>query len=128
MRHRWNLIKDLTGEQFVRGAVADRRNTSFPTYRPRRLHAPYTPDRFWDCNDICPGLSQLPLPRLANCFREINVPCQIIVGLHDPFVPVSNAEGLHRGLPKSKLTLSTAATLCGKTPRRSLRQAYLRLH
>jgi pimeloyl-ACP methyl ester carboxylesterase len=31
------------------------------------------------------------------------VPCQIIVGRHDPFVPVSNAELLQRGLPKNKL-------------------------
>jgi pimeloyl-ACP methyl ester carboxylesterase len=27
----------------------------------------------------------------------------LIVGRYDPFVPVSNAEGLRRGLPKSKL-------------------------
>jgi pimeloyl-ACP methyl ester carboxylesterase len=27
------------------------------------------------------------------------------VGRNDPFVPVSNAEGLHKGLPKSKLDI-----------------------
>src|SRR5580698_6257767 len=31
------------------------------------------------------------------------VPCQITVGRHDPFVPVSNADGFRKGLPKSKL-------------------------
>ena len=45
------------------------------------------------------------LPRLAGRLGEIEVPCQIIVGRHDPFVPVSNAEGLHKGLPKSKLDI-----------------------
>jgi pimeloyl-ACP methyl ester carboxylesterase len=45
------------------------------------------------------------LPRLAGRLGEIHVPCQIIVGRHDPFVPVSNAEGLHKGLPKSKLDI-----------------------
>jgi pimeloyl-ACP methyl ester carboxylesterase len=33
------------------------------------------------------------------------VPCQITVGRHDPFVPVSNAEGLHKGLRKSNLNV-----------------------
>jgi pimeloyl-ACP methyl ester carboxylesterase len=27
------------------------------------------------------------------------------IGKHDPFVPVSNAEGLKRGLPRSKLNV-----------------------
>ena len=27
------------------------------------------------------------------------------MGRNDPFVPVSNAEGLHKGLPKSKLDI-----------------------
>ena len=56
----------------------------------------------------CHGIhSRLPtaLPRLATRLPEITVPCQLIVGRHDPFVPVSNAEGLHKGLPKSKLNV-----------------------
>jgi pimeloyl-ACP methyl ester carboxylesterase len=45
------------------------------------------------------------LPRLAKRLNDITVPCQITVGRRDPFVPVSNAEGLHRGLPKSILNV-----------------------
>ncbi len=45
------------------------------------------------------------LPRLAKRLSEVTVPCQITVGRHDPFVPVSNAEGLKKHLPKSKLNV-----------------------
>lgn len=42
-------------------------------------------------------------PRLAKRLHEITVPCQITVGRNDPFVPVSNAKGLQKVLPKNKL-------------------------
>jgi pimeloyl-ACP methyl ester carboxylesterase len=45
------------------------------------------------------------LPRLAKRLSEITIPCQITVGQHDPFVPVSNAKGLQKGLPKNKLNI-----------------------
>jgi pimeloyl-ACP methyl ester carboxylesterase len=43
------------------------------------------------------------LPRLAKRLPEVAVPCQITVGRNDPFVPVSNANGLQKALPKNKL-------------------------
>jgi pimeloyl-ACP methyl ester carboxylesterase len=45
------------------------------------------------------------LPRIAARLAEIETPAQIIVGRHDPYVPVSNAQGLLKGLPKSKLDI-----------------------
>ncbi len=66
--------------------------------------ASYAGDRFWAAVDF---LRAYPtsLPRLAKRLPEIQVPCQITVGRNDPLVPVSNAEVLHRGLPKSRLNV-----------------------
>ena len=61
-------------------------------------------DRFWDAVAFVRDYPR-SLPRLATRLPEMRCPCQIIVGRHDPFVPVSNAEGLHKGLPKSKLDI-----------------------
>jgi pimeloyl-ACP methyl ester carboxylesterase len=58
----------------------------------------------WDAVDLIRAYPQ-SLPRLAKRLPEIATPCQITVGRHDPFVPVSNAEGLRRGLPKSNLNV-----------------------
>jgi pimeloyl-ACP methyl ester carboxylesterase len=66
--------------------------------------ASYEGARFWDAVDFIRAYPQ-SLPRLAKRLPEIVTPCQIIVGRHDPFVPVSNAEGLHKGLPKSNLSV-----------------------
>ncbi len=59
---------------------------------------------------------------------KITVPCQIIVGLHDPFVPVSNAEGLHKGLPKSQLNVIDCGHFVWEDEADTYRQACLRLH
>jgi len=66
--------------------------------------ASYAGQKFWDAVAFIRDYPNA-LPRLAARLAEITVPCQLIVGRHDPFVPVSNAEGLHRGLPKSKLNV-----------------------
>jgi pimeloyl-ACP methyl ester carboxylesterase len=95
-------FKDLTGEQFVRGAVADMKVYKLPEYVLQDYIASYAGQKFWDAMGFIRDYPH-SLPRLAKRLPEITVPCQLIVGRHDPFVPVSNAEGLHRGLPKSKL-------------------------
>jgi pimeloyl-ACP methyl ester carboxylesterase len=95
-------FKDLTGEQFVRGAVADMKKYQLPDFALQDYIASYAGQKFWDAMDFIRDYPQA-LPRLAKRLPEITVPCQLIVGRHDPFVPVSNAEGLHKGLPKSSL-------------------------
>jgi pimeloyl-ACP methyl ester carboxylesterase len=95
-------FKDLTGEQFVRSAVADMKNYKLPDYALQDYIASYAGQKFWDAMAFVRDYPSA-LPRLAKRLHEITVPCQITVGRYDPFVPVSNAEGLHRGLAKSKL-------------------------
>jgi pimeloyl-ACP methyl ester carboxylesterase len=95
-------FKNLTGEQFVRGALENMTAYKLPDIVLQDYLASYAGDRFWGAVDFIRAYPQ-SLPRLAKRLGEVTVPCQITVGRHDPFVPVSNAEGLHRGLPKSKL-------------------------
>ena len=97
-------FKDLTGEQFVRGAVADMKKYKLPEYALGDYIASYAGQKFWDAMSFIRDYPN-SLPRLAKLLPEITVPCQLIVGQRDPFVPVSNAEGLHRGLPKSRLNV-----------------------
>jgi pimeloyl-ACP methyl ester carboxylesterase len=97
-------FKDLTGEQFVRGAVAGMKKYKLPDSVLSDYIASYAGQKFWDAMTFIRDYPN-SLPRLAKLLPEIAVPCQIIVGLHDPFVPVSNAEGLHQGLPKSQLNV-----------------------
>jgi pimeloyl-ACP methyl ester carboxylesterase len=95
-------FKDLTGEQFVRSAVAGMTKYKLPEDVLRDYIESYAGQKFWDAMAFIRDYPHA-LPRLATRLSEISVPCQLTVGRHDPFVPVSNAEGLHRGLPKSKL-------------------------
>src|SRR5277367_6383602 len=97
-------FKDMTGEQFVRGAVADMKRYKLPEYALQDYIASYAGQKFWDAMTFVRDYPSA-LPRLAKRLPEISVPCQITVGRHDPFVPVSNAEGLLKGLPKSKLNV-----------------------
>ncbi len=97
-------FKDLTGEQFVRGAVADMKKYKLPAFALDDYIASYAGQKFWDAMAFIRDYPS-SLPRLAKLLPEITVPCLLIVGRHDPFVPVSNAEGLHRGLPKSQLNV-----------------------
>jgi pimeloyl-ACP methyl ester carboxylesterase len=96
--------KDLTGEQFVREAIAGMKQYQIPDYVLQDYIASYAGQKFWDAMAFVRDYPH-SLPRLAQRLPEITVPCQLTVGRHDPFVPVSNAEGLHRGLPKSKLDI-----------------------
>jgi pimeloyl-ACP methyl ester carboxylesterase len=97
-------FKDLTGEQFVRGAIAGMKQYKLPDYALQDYLASYSGPRFWDAMAFIRDYPQ-SLPRLAKRLAEVTVPCQITVGRHDPYVPVSNAEGLHKGLPNSKLNI-----------------------
>src|SRR5271163_3231028 len=94
--------KNLTGEEFVRGATDNMKKYKLPDYALQDYLASYAGTRFVESVEFVRDYPQ-SLPRLAKRLAEVNVPCQITVGRHDPFVPVSNAEGLHKGLPKSKL-------------------------
>jgi pimeloyl-ACP methyl ester carboxylesterase len=95
-------FKDLTGEEFVRAAVADMKHYKLPEYALDDYIQSYAGDKFWDAMAFIRDYPNI-LPRLATLLNQISVPCQLTVGRHDPFVPVSNAEGLHRGLQKSRL-------------------------
>jgi pimeloyl-ACP methyl ester carboxylesterase len=97
-------FRDLTGERFVREAVAGMKRYKLPEYVLQDYIASYAGQKFWDAMEFIRDYPR-SLPRLAKRLPEITVPCQLIVGRHDPFVPVSNAEGLHRGLPKSRLNV-----------------------
>ena len=96
--------KALTGEQFVRGALEGMTKYKLPDYALQDYLASYEGARFWDAVDFIRAYPQ-SLPRLAKRLPKIVTPCRIIVGRHDPFVPVSNAEGLRKGLPKSNLSV-----------------------
>jgi pimeloyl-ACP methyl ester carboxylesterase len=96
--------RNLTGEQFVRGAIENMTRYKLPDFALDDYLASYAGERFWGAVDFLRAYPE-SLPRLAKRLPEIQTPCQITVGRHDPFVPVSNAEGLHRGLPKSKLNV-----------------------
>jgi pimeloyl-ACP methyl ester carboxylesterase len=96
--------KNLTGEQFVKGAIENMTKYKVPEIALQDYLASYAGDRFWDAVAFIRAYPE-SLPRLAKRLPEIETPCQITVGRHDPFVPISNAEGLHKGLPKSKLNV-----------------------
>jgi pimeloyl-ACP methyl ester carboxylesterase len=96
--------KNLTGEQFIKGALENMTKYKLPDVALQDYLASYRGDRFGDAVAFIRAYPE-SLPRLAKRLPQIQTPCQITVGRHDPFVPVSNAEGLHRGLPKSKLNV-----------------------
>jgi pimeloyl-ACP methyl ester carboxylesterase len=95
-------FKDLTGDQFVRGAMEDIKNYKLPEYVLQDYLASYAGPRLLESMEFVRDYPRA-LPRLAGLLAEVRVPCQITVGRNDPFVPVSNAMALHRGLPNSRL-------------------------
>jgi pimeloyl-ACP methyl ester carboxylesterase len=95
-------FKNLTGEQFVRGAIENMKEYKLPDFALRDYLASYAGSRFFEAMAFVRDYPQ-SLPRLAKRLHEITVPCQITVGRNDPFVPVSNAKGLQKALPKNKL-------------------------
>ena len=127
-------FKDLTGEQFVRGAIDGMKRYKLPDYALQDYLASYAGPRFGEAMTFVRDYPQ-SLPRLAKRLTEVNVPCQITVGRHDPFVPVSNAEGLRKGLLKSKLDVldcghfvwEDAAAEYGKLARDFIKGGYERL-
>jgi pimeloyl-ACP methyl ester carboxylesterase len=97
-------FKNMTGKQFVRGAIENMTQYKLPEYALQDYLASYAGDRFWNAMAFVRDYPS-SLPRLAKRLGEVTVPCQITVGRHDPFVPVSNAEGLHKGLRKNNLNV-----------------------
>jgi pimeloyl-ACP methyl ester carboxylesterase len=97
-------FKGLTGEQFVRDALQNMKVHKLPEYALQDYLASYAGPRIWDAIAFVRDYPNA-LPRLARRLADVSVPCQITVGRQDPFVPVSNAEGLKRRLPKSKLDI-----------------------
>jgi pimeloyl-ACP methyl ester carboxylesterase len=95
-------FKDMTGAQFVQGAVDNIKNYVLPDYAFQDYLASYAGERFLRSVEFVRHYRDA-LPRLAARLSEIETPCQIIVGRFDPYVPVSNAEGLRTGLRKSRL-------------------------
>jgi pimeloyl-ACP methyl ester carboxylesterase len=96
--------RNLTGNDFVSGATENMKKYKLPEYALQDYLASYSGTRFFESVEFVRDYPK-SLPRLAKRLSEIKVPCQIIVGQHDPFVPVSNAKVLLRGLPKSKLDI-----------------------
>jgi pimeloyl-ACP methyl ester carboxylesterase len=97
-------FKNLTGEQFVRGALENMTHYKLPEFALQDYLASYAGPRFFEAMAFVRDYPQ-SLPRLAKRLSEVTVPCQITVGSNDPFVPVSNAKGLQKGLPKNKLNV-----------------------
>ena len=97
-------FKNLTGEQFVRGALENMTHYKLPEFALQDYLASYAGPRFFEAMAFVRDYLQ-SLPRLAKRLSEVTVPCQITVGGNDPFVPVSNAKGLRKGLPKSRLNV-----------------------
>jgi pimeloyl-ACP methyl ester carboxylesterase len=84
-------FKNMTGEQFVRGAIENMKQYKLPECALQDYLASYAGDRFWNAMAFVRDYPN-SLPRLAKRLGDVTVPCQITVGRHDPFVPVSNAE------------------------------------
>jgi pimeloyl-ACP methyl ester carboxylesterase len=97
-------FKNLTGEQFVRGALENMTHYKLPDFALQDYLASYAGPRFFEAMAFVRDYPQ-SLPRLAKRLSEVTVPCQITVGSTDPFVPVSNAKGLQKGLPNNKLNV-----------------------
>jgi pimeloyl-ACP methyl ester carboxylesterase len=95
-------FRQITGAEFVQGAIESIKNYAVPPAALTDYLASYAGERFIQSVAYVRHYAE-QLPRITRRLGEIQTPCQIIVGRFDPYVPVSNAELLHRGLPKSKL-------------------------
>jgi pimeloyl-ACP methyl ester carboxylesterase len=94
----------MTGEEFVRGATSDLKHYSLPDSALRDYLSSYEGARLFESIQFVRHYPQA-LPRLRPILSRVEVPCQIIVGRHDPFVPISNAIGLDKVLARSKLDI-----------------------
>jgi pimeloyl-ACP methyl ester carboxylesterase len=97
-------FRNMTGEQFVRGAIENMTQYKLPEFALQDYLASYAGDRFWNAMAFVRDYPN-SLPRLAKRLGDVTVPCQITVGRYDPFVPVSNAEGLRKEVRKSNLNV-----------------------
>ncbi len=97
-------FKNMTGAQFVQGALANMKNYQPPDYVLADYLGSYEGERFLKSVEFVRHYRQA-LPRLAKRLVEIETPCQIICGRLDPYVPISNAQGLHKSLRKSQLNI-----------------------
>src|SRR5271167_2665531 len=68
-------FKDLTGEQFVRGAIEGMKQYQLPEYVLQDYIESYAGDKFWDAMAFIRDYPNA-LPRLATRLSEISVPCQ----------------------------------------------------
>src|SRR5271167_4608355 len=69
-------FKDLTGEQFVRGALENMKKYNVPEYALEDYLASYAGDRFWHAMAFVRDYPT-SLPRLAKRLADVTVPCQI---------------------------------------------------
>jgi pimeloyl-ACP methyl ester carboxylesterase len=97
-------FKTMTGAQFVNGALAGLRNYKLPDYALKDYLDSYEGDRLLKSMEFVRHYTTA-LPRLARRLADVKIPCQIIAGRDDPYVPVSNALGLRCNLKKSKLDI-----------------------
>jgi pimeloyl-ACP methyl ester carboxylesterase len=97
-------FKNMTGVDFVLGAVDNLKHYKLPSHALDDYLESYRGERFFQSVAFVRDYPRA-LPRLAARLSEISTPCQIIVGRDDPYVPVSNAEGLRKGLRRSKLDI-----------------------
>jgi pimeloyl-ACP methyl ester carboxylesterase len=97
-------FKEMTGAQFVRGAVSNLAHYRLPDYALDDYLASYAGSRFFESVEFVRDYPR-SLPRLAQRLHRIDVPVQLTVGRDDPFVPVSNAEKVNKALPNSRLNV-----------------------
>jgi len=97
---------DMTAKEFVLGATANIENYTVPEDIVQDYVASYAKEWLLESVQFVRDYP-IALPRLATRLAEISAPCQIIVGGHDPFVPVSNAKALHRALAKKPARVTT---------------------
>ncbi len=97
-------FEKMTGAEFVQGVVDHLKSYKLPDFALKDYLASYAGDRFLQSVAFVRRYPK-DLPRIAARLAGIETPAQIIVGRHDPYVPVSNAQGLLKELPKSKLDI-----------------------
>jgi pimeloyl-ACP methyl ester carboxylesterase len=97
-------FRNINLEDFVRGSTGDFRKAVPPEYVLQDYIASYSGSRLLESMRFVRDYPRA-LPRLNEQLSKVKAPVQIIAGRADPFVPPSNAEGLHRDLPNSKLDI-----------------------
>ncbi len=117
-----DAFKDMTGEAFVRGAVATMDVYKIPAWILDDYIASYAGERFLRSVMF---VREYPsaLPEMTDRLGEVQTPCKIIVGESDPYVPVSHAQLFRRQLPNSKLDILP----CGHFAREDGADAYAAL-